>query len=80
MAIRFIDLEKAYATIPREMTMGTLMWIEVPVGRSNWWRGHEGLVWSDTGERLEPIVVYRCCATDKQKICIKVFGTVNSWL
>ena len=32
MAIRFIDLEKAYATIPREMTMGTLMWIEVPGG------------------------------------------------
>ena len=23
--------------------------------------------WSDTGERLEPIVVYRCCGTDKQK-------------
>ena len=80
MAIRFIDLEKAYATIPREMTMGTLMWIEVP-GRSNWWRGHEdqGAVWtgsvrrvqskcwSDTGERLEPIVVYRCCGIDQQK-------------
>ena len=30
MAIRFINLEKAYATIPREMTMGTLMWIDVP--------------------------------------------------
>ena len=30
MAIRFIDMEKAYATIPREMTMGTLMWIAVP--------------------------------------------------
>ena len=24
-------------------------------------------LWSDTGERLEPIVVYRCCGTDKQK-------------
>ena len=32
MAIRFIDLEKACAIIPREMTMGTLMWIEVPGG------------------------------------------------
>ena len=30
MAIRFIDLEKAYATITREMTMGTLMWMGVP--------------------------------------------------
>ena len=50
-------------------------------GGSDWWRGHEdqGAVWtgsvrrvqskcwSDTGERLEPIVVYRCCGTDKQK-------------
>ena len=32
MAIRFIDLKKAYAIIPREMPMGTLMWIEVPGG------------------------------------------------
>ena len=32
MTIRFIDLEKAYATIPRDMTMGTLMWIEVRGG------------------------------------------------
>ena len=30
MAIKFIDLEKAYATIPREMTMGTLGWMGVP--------------------------------------------------
>ena len=80
MAIRFINLEKAYATIPREMTMGTLMWIDVP-GDQIGGRGHEdqGAVWtggvrrvqskcwSDTGERLEPIVVYRCCGTDKQK-------------
>ena len=27
MEIRFIVLEKAYATISREMTMGTLMWM-----------------------------------------------------
>ena len=33
MAIRFIDLEKAYATISREMTMGTLMWLYVPGGQ-----------------------------------------------
>ena len=33
MAIRFIDLEKAYATIPREMTTGTLMWIDVSGGQ-----------------------------------------------
>ena len=32
MAIRFIDLGKVYVTIPREMTMGTLMWIDVPGG------------------------------------------------
>ena len=32
MAIIFIDLEKAYATISREMTMGTLMWMGVPRG------------------------------------------------
>ena len=52
-----------------------------PGGRSNWWKGHEDQVavwtgsvrrvqskcWSDTGERIEPIVVYRCCGTDKQK-------------
>ena len=30
MAIRFIDLEKAYATIIREITMGTLGWMGVP--------------------------------------------------
>ena len=41
MEIRFIVLEKAYATISREMTMGTLMWMGVPGGRSDWWRGHE---------------------------------------
>ena len=32
MAIRFIYLEKAYATTPREMTMGTLRWVGVPEG------------------------------------------------
>ena len=32
MAIRFIYLEKAMATIPREMTMGTLEWVGVPEG------------------------------------------------
>ncbi|KAK2144649.1 hypothetical protein NP493_4157g00014 [Ridgeia piscesae] len=30
MAIKFIDMQKAYATIPREMTMGTLGWMGVP--------------------------------------------------
>ena len=30
MAIKFIDLENAYTTIPREMTMGTLGWMGVP--------------------------------------------------
>ena len=29
MAIRFIDLDTAYATIPREMTMETLRWTGV---------------------------------------------------
>ena len=32
MEIRFIVLEKAYATISREMTTGTLMWMGVPGG------------------------------------------------
>ena len=32
MAIKFVDLEKAYAIIPREMTMGTLGWMGVPEG------------------------------------------------
>ena len=32
MEIRFIVLEKAYATTSREMTIGTLMWMEVPGG------------------------------------------------
>ena len=30
MAIKFADPEKAYATIPREMTIGTLGWMGVP--------------------------------------------------
>ena len=30
MVIKFIDLEKACATIPREMTMGTLGWMGIP--------------------------------------------------
>ena len=89
MEIRFIVLEKAYATISREMTMGTLMW-------SDWWRGHEerGAVWTggvrrvqskcwrDTGERLDPIVVYRCGGTDKQKDLYKCHTPktiVRSW-
>ena len=52
-----------------------------PRVRSDWWRGHEeqGAVstggvrrvqskrWPDTWERLDPIVVYRCSGTDKQK-------------
>ena len=32
MAIIFIHRGKAYATIPREMTMGTLRWVGVPEG------------------------------------------------
>ena len=32
MAIRFIDMEKAYATISRELTKGTLMWMGVQGG------------------------------------------------
>ena len=32
MAIRFIHLEKAFATFPRETTMGTLRWVGVPEG------------------------------------------------
>ena len=33
MAIIFMYLEKAYATIPREMAMGTLMWTELIEGK-----------------------------------------------
>ena len=52
MAIRFIDMEKAYAIISREMTMGTLMWMGSQ-GGSDWWRGHEeqGAVWTGVSVR-----------------------------
>ena len=30
MALGFIDLEKAYDTVPRDMTMATLRWMGVP--------------------------------------------------
>ena len=55
MEIRFIVLEKAYATISREMTMGTLMWMGGPRGRSDWWRGHEerGAVWTGGVRRVQ---------------------------
>ena len=76
MAIRFIDLEN-----PKRNDNGNSDVDRGPGGGSDWWRGHEdqGAVWtgsvrrvqskcwSDTGERLQPIVVYCCCGTDKQK-------------
>ena len=75
MAIRFIDLEN-----PKRNDNGNIDEEQVQ-GGSDWWRGHEdqGAVWtgsvrrvqnkcwSETGECLQPIVVYRCCGTDKQK-------------
>ena len=75
MAIRFIDVEN-----PKRNDNGNTDVGRGP-GASDWWRGHEdqGAVWtgsvrrvqskcwSDTGERIEPIVVYRCCGTHKQK-------------
>ena len=30
MALRFVDLEEAYNTVPREMVMATLRWMGVP--------------------------------------------------
>ena len=30
MALGFVDLEKAFDTVPREMAMATLRWIGVP--------------------------------------------------
>ena len=50
-------------------------------GVPDWWRGHEeqgamwtagvrrvqSKCWTDTGERLDPIVIYRCGGTDKKK-------------
>ena len=30
MALEFVDLEKAFDTVPREMVMATLRWMEVP--------------------------------------------------
>ena len=84
MAIKFIDLEKTYATIPRETTMGTLRWVGVPEGEVRLvegtyedmkWTGSvrrvQSKCWPDTRERFDPIVVYRCGGTDKQKYLYK---------
>ena len=30
MALAFVDLEKAFDTVPREMTMATLRWMGAP--------------------------------------------------
>ena len=94
MAIRFIDLEKAYATIPREMTMGPLMWIEVPGGvqigggdtkiRELYGPAVSGEskvnVGLTQGSALSPLLFIAVVELISRKICIKVFGTVNSWL
>ena len=96
MAIRFIDLEKAYATIPREMTMGTLMWIEVPGGGGGQIGGGDteirelcgpGVsgeskvnVGLTQGSAFSPLLLIAVVELISRKICITVFGTVNSWL
>ena len=35
MALGFVDLEKAFDTVPREMVMATLRWMEVPEAEVN---------------------------------------------
>ena len=34
MAVGFVDLEKAYDTVPREMVMATVRWMGVPVAEA----------------------------------------------
>ena len=83
MAIRFIDLEKAYTIITRELTMGTLVWIGLPGVRSDWWRGHEeqGAVWTGSVRRVQtecwpdsalvPLLFIAVAELIRRKICTK---------
>ena len=86
MAIRFIDVEKAYAIIPRKMTMGTLMWIGVPEGgqigggdtksRELCGPGVSGEskvnVGQIQGSALSPLLFIAVVELISRKICIKV--------
>ena len=71
-AIGFVDLEKGYDTIPREMTIVTLRWMRSHRRMSGWWRRHmrtrragvcvdrecwESLkYWPETGSALSPLL------------------------
>ena len=77
MALGFVDLEKAFDTVPREMVMATLRWMGVPEAEvrmvegtyekitARCWRrsfgGVRGQDWTEAGQRAEPPAVH--CST-----------------
>ena len=57
MALGFIDLEKAYDTVQREMAMATLRWMGVPEAEVRMVEG--------TYEETKPTVVHRSSGGDQ---------------
>ncbi len=49
MALGFVDLEKAFDTVPREMVMATLRWMRVPEAEV---RMAEGMLYEKTTARV----------------------------
>ena len=56
MALGFVDLEKAFDTVPREMVMATLRWMEVPEAEVRMVEGtYEKTIYSKSGGRRRSI-------------------------
>ena len=81
MALGFVDLEKAFDTVPREMVMATLRWMGVPEAEVRTVEGMyenttaivvviEGVCgqdWTQTWQRAEPAAVYISTGLHKQE-------------